>query len=197
MFPKADAPFYSLSFFFSLIRNFHGFLRVPKKSLLSWPLRQRYLRPPELLPPVSRPQQPKGQTSKRAQHGNRSFGLPRGPTSAALAAGGKHAWQRLCGHCSFLSRQPCADCGKDNYNPQKTAVLRRAEVVIPRAALPPARQLGPPLSRVSVNTSRLSWRGRRRRRRRREAFWAASRVRCTIPELIPCPRDCGIREANC
>ena len=54
------------------------------------------------------------------------------------------------------------------------------------------------LQGVCKHSQSLSWRGRRRRRRqRREAFWAASRVRSAIPELVPRPRDCGIREPNC
>lgn len=145
-FPKQMHHFTVLGFFFFsffLIRNCQGFLRVPKTDCSRGPsvsvasARQNSL----LLCPGR--SNPRTKTSKRAQHGKRSwkhsFGLPLGPTSAALAAEGKHAWQRLCGHCSFLSRRPCADCGKDNYNPQKTAVLRQAEGVIPRAALPLAR----------------------------------------------------------
>ena len=62
-------------------------------------------------------------------------------------------------------------------------------------AHPPVRAA---LQGVCKHSQILSWRGRRRRRqRRREALWAASRVRSAIPELVPRPRDCGIREPNC
>lgn len=132
--PKADEPFYILGFFVCFLVSL--FFNKDPSRFPQRPWREPVPKGPSFRVAAAgapklltlRAHSAATQGSKPARErtlGN--VGSPRAWSRLRSNCGERKtdAWQRLCGHCSFSSSQPSTDCGKENYNAQKAAVLRQ------------------------------------------------------------------------
>lgn len=91
---------------------------------------------------------PRAKPSPGSSVGNVVLASRRAPPPQRLRREENRRLAEACGHCSFLPSQPRTDCGKGNYNPQSTAVLRQPKgpfrVQLSRAPSCPGRSPGRP-----------------------------------------------------